>query len=56
MLSGGDELVCYQVAQHLPADGNREIENLKRLPDNYPKIVLTANPMDVGMADWLLED
>jgi predicted AAA+ superfamily ATPase len=61
----GKEIVYYQVTQQLPINSNREIENLRYLPDNYKKIVLTANRMDVGktagieiihVIDWLLDN
>jgi predicted AAA+ superfamily ATPase len=61
----GKEIVYYQVTQQLPISSNREIDNLKYLPDNYKKVVLTANRMDVGrdagieivhVIDWLLDN
>jgi predicted AAA+ superfamily ATPase len=60
----GKEIVYYQITQQLPVNSNREIDNLKHLPDNYKKVVLTANRMDVGrvagieivhVIDWLLD-
>jgi predicted AAA+ superfamily ATPase len=60
----GKDVVYYQVAQQLPINSNREIDNLKHLPDNYKKVVLTANRMDVGriagielvhVVNWLLD-
>ncbi|WP_338215752.1 ATP-binding protein [Companilactobacillus muriivasis] len=59
----GNETRYYQVTMQLPDDNNREISNLAVLPDNFPKVVLTANRMDVGhvngisveyIIDWLL--
>jgi len=59
----GNETRYYQVTMQLPVDNNREISNLANLPDNFPKVVLTANRMDVGhvngisveyIIDWLL--
>lgn len=59
----GNEIRYYQVTMQLPQDSNREVANLIALDDNYPKMVLTANRMDVGtidgipimhIVDWLL--
>lgn len=59
----GNETRYYQVTMQLPDDNDREISNLAVLPDNFPKVVLTANRMDVGhvngisveyIIDWLL--
>ena len=47
----GTEIQYFQVAMQLPENSNREIGNLVNLPDNYQKIVLTANRMDVGEVD-----
>lgn len=55
----------YQVAMELPANDNREINNLKHIKDGYAKFVLTYNKMDVGqdegieivyVLDWLLQE
>lgn len=59
----GNETRYYQVTMQLPQGSDREVRNLAALADNYPKVVLTANRMDVGtidgipvvhIVDWLL--
>lgn len=58
-----NQVVYYQVTRQLPENSDREVGNLLQLPDNYQKILLTANRMDVGndrgiqishVVDWLL--
>lgn len=60
----GNEIEYYQVTQQIPENSDREIQNLVNIPDNYKKILITANRMDVGqqegidiihIVDWLLE-
>lgn len=60
----GNETRYYQVTMQLPQNNDREVANLLALADNYPKVVLTANRMDVGVidgisvihiVDWLLQ-
>jgi len=55
----------YQVAYQMPIDSTREENNLLMIPDNYEKIIITANRMDVGniggikvvhIVDFLLEN
>ena len=59
-----DEKIYVQVCVQLPTDSDREIENLMKIRDHYPKYVVTMNPMDVGiengikivhLADFLLD-
>lgn len=54
----------YQVTYQMPLESTREEDNLLILPDNYKKIIITANRMDVGniggidvvhVVDFLLE-
>lgn len=49
----------------IPENSQREVENLMEIKDHYPKYVVTANPMDVGiengikivhLADFLLNE
>ena len=60
-----DEKVYVQVCVQLPENSDREIGNLMDIPDHYPKYVVTANSMDVGiengirivhLADFLLAE
>lgn len=60
----GKDIRYFQVAMQRPID-DREIGNLIHLPDNYEKILITANRMDIGnergvqvvhIVDWLLAD
>lgn len=60
----GSAIEYFQVTMQLPYDNDREIGNLRNIPDNYRKTVITANRMDVGndygieikhIVDWLLE-
>lgn len=63
--SRGNNITYYQVTQQLPSADDREVGNLLNLSDNYKKVLITANRMDVGydrgipiihIVDWLLED
>lgn len=49
----GNETRYYQVTMQLPQNSDREVANLVALSDNYPKVVLTANRMDVGVIDGI---
>ena len=60
-----DEKIYVQVCVQLPANSDREIENLMEIRDHYPKYVVTLNTMDTGnengihivhLADFLLMD
>lgn len=60
-----NQTIYYQVTQQLPTNSDREIGNLLNLPDNYRKILITANRMDIGhdrgipivhIVDWLLNN
>lgn len=61
-----DQTVMYvQVCEHLPKGSEREIENILRIRDNYDRLVVTMNTLDVGVRqgvevvhiyDFLLED
>ena len=60
-----DERVYVQVCVQIPENSQREVENLMEIKDHYPKYVVTANPMDVGiengirivhLADFLLNE
>lgn len=60
----GGQVHYYQVTRQLPENSEREVANLRKLPDAYPKTVITANRMDVGniagidivhVVDWLLD-
>ncbi len=45
---------CYiQVCTTLPSSSSREIDNLKAIQDNYPKLVLTLDRMAVGNIDGI---
>jgi len=37
----------YQVTYQMPLRNTREEDNLLALPDNYKKVIITANRMDV---------
>ncbi|APX71866.1 ATP-binding protein [Companilactobacillus allii] len=61
----GKNIEYFQVTMQLPTDSDREVDNLKKLDDNYKKTVITANRMDTGnvdgigvvhIVDWLLEN
>lgn len=43
----------YQVAYQLPSDSDREKRSLLNVADNYSKIILTLNRMDVGNVDGI---
>lgn len=60
-----DEKVYIQVCVQLPADSDREIDNLMEIKDHYPKYVITLNKLDRGningikivhLMDFLLSD
>lgn len=60
-----DEKIYVQVCVQLPDNSDRETANLKDIPDNYPKYVVTLNDLDVGndegikiihLQDFLLQD
>ena len=60
-----DEKIYVQVCAQLPENSDRETANLKDIPDNYPKYVVTLNDLDVGndegikivhLQDFLLQD
>ena len=60
-----DEKIYVQVCVQLPENSDRETANLKDIPDNYPKYVVTLNDLDVGndegikivhLQDFLLQD
>ena len=42
-----------QVCVQLPENSDREIGNLMDIPDHYPKYVVTANSMDVGIENGI---
>ena len=47
-----DEKIKYiQVAYELPKDDDRETRNLLFIQDNYEKLVITMNYLDVGNVD-----
>ncbi|MCI1974770.1 MAG: ATP-binding protein [Limosilactobacillus sp.] len=61
----GEEVEYYQVTLHIPEGSMRETDNLRFLPDGYPKTVLSLDANDAGMVngikikyvlDWLLEE
>ncbi|TLQ05157.1 ATP-binding protein [Pediococcus stilesii] len=61
----GPIIEYYQVTMQLPINSDREVGNLKKLNDNYRKVVITANKMNTGndagieiiyIVDWLLEN
>ena len=47
------ETLYVQVAYELPQNSKRETDNLLRIPDNYPKILITGNPMDSGVIEGI---
>lgn len=60
-----DEVAYFQVAYQLPIDNDREEKSLLNIPDNYSKVIITLNHMDVGnvagipvvhAVDWLLKN
>ncbi len=60
-----DQRVYVQVCRQLPEDSDREIGNLLEIKDQYPKIIVTLNDLDVGnvngvriihLADFLLDN
>ncbi|TNH02452.1 ATP-binding protein [Testudinibacter sp. TR-2022] len=61
----GEQKKYIQVAYQLPENNDREQRNLLHINDNYQKIILTLNRMNVGIIDgipvqyaldWLLGD
>lgn len=60
-----DQRVYVQVCRQLPEDSNQEIGNLLEIKNQYPKIIVTLNDLDVGnvngvriihLADFLLDN
>lgn len=60
-----DERIYVQVCVQIPENSGREVGNLMEIRDHYPKYVVTANPLDVGiengirivhLADFLLDE
>ncbi|TCP95977.1 hypothetical protein EDC44_10636 [Cricetibacter osteomyelitidis] len=49
----GSEKIYIQVAYQLPQDNDLEQRNLLHINDNYQKIILTLNRMDVGVIDGI---
>ena len=47
------ETLYVQVAFVLPENSQRETDNLLRIPDNYRKILITANPLEIGLVDGI---
>lgn len=47
------EKIYIQVCRNLPIDSSREIGNLKDIKDNYPKYVLSNDPLDEGNVDGI---
>lgn len=47
------ETIYYQVTRQLPENSTRETDNLLHLPDNYKKMIITANRMDVGSVEGI---
>ena len=43
-----EERIYIQVCRELPSDSDREIQNLKDIKDNYPKIVITLDEYASG--------
>lgn len=48
-----DERIYIQVCCKLPEESNREIDNLKSIKDNYPKYIITLDPLQVGNFDGI---
>lgn len=49
-----DQSVKYiQVCEQLPKDSGRETENLLKIRDNYDRLVVTMNTLDVGVKDGI---
>ncbi len=44
-----NERIYVQVCVQLPIDSNREIGNLMKIKDRYPKYVVTTNELDTGI-------
>ena len=47
------EKIYIQVCRNLPEDSSREIGNLKEIKDNYPKYVLSNDPLDEGNVEGI---
>ncbi len=45
--------VYIQVCRNLPEDNDREIQNLKDIPDNYPKYIVTLDKYSTGNVDGI---
>ena len=43
-----DELLYVQVCVSIPESSSRETDNLKEIPDNYPKYVVTLDRLATG--------
>ena len=61
--TGRDDKIYVQVCRELPEESSREIDNLLEINDNYPKYVISMDPLAVGnekgvklmyIADFLL--
>lgn len=46
--------IYIQVCRNLPQDSLRELENLKEIKDNYPKYILSNDPLDEGNVDGIM--
>ncbi|MBP2058243.1 putative AAA+ superfamily ATPase [Lactobacillus colini] len=49
----GEKIEYYQVTLQLPVGSNRETDNLRFIPDGYPKTVLSLNANDEGVIDGI---
>ena len=47
----GEEVKYVQVAYEIPKDNDRESRNLLMIKENYEKIIITMNYLDVGIID-----
>lgn len=47
----GEEVKYIQVAYEIPKDNERESKNLLLIKENYEKIIITMNYLDVGIID-----
>lgn len=59
----GETVEYYQIAQQIPENDQREVDNLRHIPDGYQKTILTLDRMHTGnvegiqityLLDWLL--
>ena len=48
-----DEKIYVQVCVQIPENSNREVGNLMKIRDHYPKYVVTLNEMDVGIENGI---